>query len=97
MKGIKLENPVQKVYQYTVFWKEIYNLRMSSWFSKSFASKKDAKEFAKFQKQKNIPLKPYILKTIVPSSAFKKGAVVEKASKKDIEKDKFNAFCELIK
>jgi hypothetical protein len=67
------------VYCYTVFWKEKRNLTSTMWYQKPFASKKEAKAFAKKKKDKSIKLKPYILKTVVHGNYFRKDVEVERA------------------
>jgi len=68
------------VYCYTVYWKEKFNFTTTMWYHKPFASKKDAKAFAKKKKDKAIKLKPYILKTVVHGNYFRKDVKVEQAS-----------------
>lgn len=65
------------VYCYTVYWKEHFNYSTAMWYQKPFASKKDAKTFAKKKKNKLIKLKPYILKTIVHGKYFRLDVKVE--------------------
>ena len=67
------------VYCYTVFWKEKFNLSSAMWYQKPFASKKNAKTFAKKKKDKTIKLKPYILRTTVYRGYFRTDVKVEEA------------------
>ena len=65
------------VYCYTVYWKEKFNLILNTWYQKPFASKKDAKAFAKKKKDKSIRLNPYIIRKIVPATYFRIDVKVE--------------------
>lgn len=67
------------VYCYTVYWKENFNFTSNTWYHKPFASKKNAKTFAKKKKNKAIKLKPYILRTTVYGNYFRKDVKVEMA------------------
>lgn len=81
------------VYCYTVYWKEIYNYSTAMWYQKPFASKKNAKAFAKKKKKENtsIKLKPYILKTVVHGKYFRLDVKVE------YTKDEMYKVVEVIK
>ena len=74
------------VYEYTVYWKDLYNLNTSSWYKKIFASLQEAKKFAKSRVDKKMPLRPYIIKKVTLRRTFKKDAVVEIVIPKDWEK-----------
>lgn len=65
------------VYCYTVYWKENRNLTSTMWYQKPFASKKEAKAFAKKKKDKTVKLKPYIIKTVVRGDYFRQDVEVE--------------------
>lgn len=67
------------VYCYTVYWKEKRNLTSTMWYQKPFASKKEAKAFAKKYRDKSIKLKPYIIRSVVHGAYFKKDVKVEMA------------------
>ena len=82
-----------KVYQYTVWWKEKRILSDETWYRKWFANKKEAKRFAKKYKQKDLP-KPYIVRTIVSMSTFRKDIKCEIATEGT---DHYCTYAELIK
>lgn len=82
-----------KVFQYTVYWKDKRNLTDYTWYRKFFANKKEAKKFAKKYKQKGLP-KPYIIRTIVSMSVFRKDIKCEIATKGT---DHYYTYAELIK
>lgn len=71
------EREHSNVYCYRVYWKEHFNYAESTWYQKQFASKKEAKAFAKKKKDKTIKLKPYILKTVVHGKYFRIDIKVE--------------------
>lgn len=87
------QRQMTKVFQYTVYWKDHYNLTDYTWYRTFFANKRDAKKFAKRHKQKGLP-KPYIIRTITSMSTFKKDVRCEIAT---IELTHYSTYAELIK
>lgn len=69
-----------KVYCYSVYWQETeFQVSMGTWKKKDFATKKEAKKFArKYRKQyHDNPIKPYILRRVKDRDYFKEDAIVE--------------------
>lgn len=87
------QRQMTKVFQYTVYWKDHYNLTDYTWYRTFFANKRDAKKFAKKHKQKGLP-KPYIIRTITSMSTFKKDVKCEIATK---ELTHYSTYAELIR
>ena len=71
------------VYEYVVFWKEERNIGLKTWYKKTFFNLRDAKKFGKAHKNKNIPLKPYIVKIIEQRPNSKDDIVFEVVKQED--------------
>ena len=75
--SIGTEKKEEYIFEYTVYWKDDFNILRTSWHAKILYNFADAKEFAKGKKLKSIPLKPYIIKKPVLRKLLKKDVEVE--------------------
>lgn len=71
------EHSDKYVYEYIVYWKDLYNVKLQTWYKRIFANLYEAKGFAKGKAEKNIPLRPYIIKKVTLRHTFKKDTPVE--------------------
>ena len=83
-----MSNQDYKVYEYIVYWQEgEYQVLSGSWKRKAFASKREARIFARNYRKnyKSKPIKPYILQHITWKSTFRQDVAVERVPEKVVK------------